>query len=187
MQFCLFIFFGHTAWLMGSSFPNQGLNPGISQQSKCRVLTTGPPGNAQFAFYVRVWMLGRFGHTWLSNAMACNPPGLSVHGLLQTRILEWVAMPSSRGFSWPRDGTQVFCLAGGSFTTSTTWEAHAFYIRNQAEAQRLRLGIFSWKIFLSLLSKALLSVLMTSFLAPVLLHLFNPYLFSTFPATPVQS
>ena len=34
-------------------------------------------------------------------------PGSSVHGILQTRILEWVAMPSSRGFSKPRDRTQV--------------------------------------------------------------------------------
>ena len=34
-------------------------------------------------------------------------PGSSVHGILQARILEWVAMPSSRGSSWPRDQTQV--------------------------------------------------------------------------------
>ena len=32
-----------------------------------------------------------------------SPPGFSVHGILQARILEWVAMPSSRGSSWPRD------------------------------------------------------------------------------------
>ena len=62
--------------------------------------------------------------------MDSNPQGPSVHGILQARILEWVTMPSSKGFSWPRDGTQVFCLVGGSFTTSATWEAHAFYIRN---------------------------------------------------------
>ena len=35
----------------------------------------------------------------------CSPPGSSVHGILQARILEWVAMPSSRGSSQPRDGT----------------------------------------------------------------------------------
>ena len=33
-------------------------------------------------------------------------------GILQTRILEWVGMPSSRGFSQPRDGTKVSCIAG---------------------------------------------------------------------------
>ena len=36
-------------------------------------------------------------------------------GILQTRILEWVAMPSSRGSSQPRDRTQVSCIAGGFF------------------------------------------------------------------------
>ena len=37
----------------------------------------------------------------------CSPPGSSVHGILQTRILEWVAMTSSRGSSWPRDRTCI--------------------------------------------------------------------------------
>ena len=41
----------------------------------------------------------------LCNLTDCRPPGSSVHGLLQARILEWVAMPSSRGSSWPRDQT----------------------------------------------------------------------------------
>ena len=39
--------------------------------------------------------------------MDCSPPGFSVHGFLQARILEWVAKPSSRGSSQPRDQTQV--------------------------------------------------------------------------------
>ena len=38
----------------------------------------------------------------LWDPMECNPPGSSVHGILQARILEWVAMPFSRGSSWPR-------------------------------------------------------------------------------------
>ena len=38
-------------------------------------------------------------------------------GILQTRILEWVAMPSSQGTSQPRDQTQVFCVAGRFFTS----------------------------------------------------------------------
>ena len=47
----------------------------------------------------------------------CSPPGSSVHGILQARILEWVAMPSSRGSSQPRDQTHVsssLALAGSS-------------------------------------------------------------------------
>ena len=39
----------------------------------------------------------------LCNPRTCNPPGSSVHGILQARILEWVAMPSSRGPSQPRN------------------------------------------------------------------------------------
>ena len=46
----------------------------------------------------------------------CSPPGSSVHGILQARILEWVAMPSSRGSSQPRDRTQVSRIAGRFFT-----------------------------------------------------------------------
>ena len=55
----------------------------------------------------------------LFDPMDCSPPGSSIHGILQARILEWVAMPSSRGSSWPRDWTCVFynsCIAGRFFT-----------------------------------------------------------------------
>ena len=52
----------------------------------------------------------------LCNPMDCSPPGSSVHGVLQERTLEWVAMPSSRVFSQPRDRTQISCTAGGFFT-----------------------------------------------------------------------
>ena len=44
-------------------------------------------------------VLSRFSHVWLFE----TPPGSSVHGILQAIILECVAMPSSRGSSWPRD------------------------------------------------------------------------------------
>ena len=47
----------------------------------------------------------------------CSPSGFSVHGILQARKLEWVAMPSSRGYSQPRDWTWVSCIAGRFFTT----------------------------------------------------------------------
>ena len=52
----------------------------------------------------------------LWNPMNCGSPGPSVHGILQARILEWVAIPFSRGCSQPRDWTQVSCIAGGFFT-----------------------------------------------------------------------
>jgi len=49
-------------------------------------------------------------HPTLFDPMDCGPPGSSVHGILQTRILEWVAVPSSRGSSKPRDQTCILCL-----------------------------------------------------------------------------
>ena len=49
--------------------------------------------------------------------MDCSPPGSSVHGISQARILEWVAISFSRGSSQPRNQTQVSCMAGGFFTT----------------------------------------------------------------------
>ena len=56
----------------------------------------------------------------LSRARLCSPmdhspPGSSVHGILQARILEWVAISSSRGSSGPRDQTPVSCIAGRFF------------------------------------------------------------------------
>ena len=52
-------------------------------------------------------MLSRFSCVWLCNAVDCSLPCSSVHGILQARILEWVAMPSSRGSSQPKDHTQA--------------------------------------------------------------------------------
>ena len=56
----------------------------------------------------------------LCDPMDCSLPGSSVQGILQGRILEWVAMPSSRGYSCLRDQTHVSCVsstAGRFFTT----------------------------------------------------------------------
>ena len=52
----------------------------------------------------------------LCDPMDCSPPGSSVHRILQARIPEWIAMPSSRGSSQPWDLTQVSCIAGRFFT-----------------------------------------------------------------------
>ena len=58
--------------------------------------------------------------------MNCSPPGSSVHGILEARILEWVAMPFSRGSSWPTGDpglTRVSCVAGRFFTVWALREA----------------------------------------------------------------
>jgi len=62
--------------------------------------------------------------------MDCSPPGSSVHGILQARILEWAAMPSSSRSSQPREGTSVsdvFCIVGGFFTTSATYVERLYF------------------------------------------------------------
>ena len=63
----------------------------------------------------------------LWDLMDCSPPGSSVHGILQARILEWVAMPSSRGSSQSRDQTQVSCTIGRFFTIWATREAQEYW------------------------------------------------------------
>ena len=65
-----------------------------------------------------------------------SPPGSSVHGILQARILEWAAMPSSRGSSWPRDWTWVSCssfigrqvLYTLSHLGRPRWESGSFWL-----------------------------------------------------------
>ena len=52
-----------------------------------------------------------------SSPALCNPIDYTVHGILQARILEWVAVPFSRGSFQPRVPTQVSRLAGGFFTS----------------------------------------------------------------------
>ena len=52
----------------------------------------------------------------LCDPVDCSLPGSSVHGILQARILEWVAIPFSRGSSQPRDWTWSSCIAGRHFT-----------------------------------------------------------------------
>ena len=47
----------------------------------------------------------------LCNPMDCSPPGPSVHGISQARILEWVAICSSRGSSRPKGGIPVSCIS----------------------------------------------------------------------------
>ena len=53
----------------------------------------------------------------LCDAMDCSPPGSSVHGISQARIMEWVTISFSRGSSGSRDKSQVSCITGRFFTT----------------------------------------------------------------------
>ena len=62
--------------------------------------------------------------------MVCDPPGSSVHGILQAKILEWIAIFPSKGSSQIEPESQSPALAGGFFTTSVTWEALNIYVKD---------------------------------------------------------
>ena len=57
----------------------------------------------------------------------CDTTDYTVHGILQARILEWVAIPFSRGPSQPRDWTQVSHIVGGFFTSWATRKAQEYW------------------------------------------------------------
>ena len=63
-------------------------------------------------YLMHVCMLSRFRVSDSCDPVDCSPAGFSVHGILQTRILEWVAMPSSRRTSQSRDQTHVSYVSG---------------------------------------------------------------------------
>ena len=64
----------------------------------------------------------------LCDPMDCSPPGFSAHGIFPARVLERVAMSSSRGSSWPRDQTCVSCIGRQVLNHWVTWEAHLWIL-----------------------------------------------------------
>ena len=81
-------------FLLQGIFPSQRSNSGLLH---CRLIL--------YPLSV-LWLVAQLCWT-LSKLLDCSLPGFSVHDILQLRILEWVAMPSSRESSHPRDQTQV--------------------------------------------------------------------------------
>ena len=91
----------------------------------------------------------------LCGPMDCSLPGSSVHGILQARILEWVAISFSRGSDLPNPGNESMSLTSPSladrfFTTSATWEALSHQIDNMNKEieiiKRNQMGILRLKI-----------------------------------------
>ena len=81
------------------------------------------------SFYLKVKVTQSCPTLW--DPMDCSLPGLSwiVHGILQARILDWLAVPFSRGSSQPRDWTQASNTAGRFFTSWATREAHYLLLK----------------------------------------------------------
>ena len=82
----------------------------------------------------------------LCDPLGYNLPGSSVHGILQARILEWVAISFSRGSSQPRDQTRVSCITGIFFTSWTSREAQGMpnYFQNGFWKPNHAWKLFTW-------------------------------------------
>ena len=101
-----------------------------SDYTNCRA-TGGSKVHTHTHTRTHVCILSRFGSCLTLtdscySPVDCSPPASSVHGILQARILEWVATPSFRGSSRPRDRTcisYVSCIGRQVLTTGATWEA----------------------------------------------------------------
>ena len=77
---------------------------------------------------MHAWVLSRFSHVWLFET-----PGASVHGILQARVLEWVALLQGIWLPWDLPNPRIklsslmsSALSSEFFTTSATWEAHMY-------------------------------------------------------------
>ena len=103
--------------------------------------TTGPPGNL-------VEMVKQSCLTFC-NPVDSSSSGSSVHGLLQTRTLEWVAISSFRGSSWPKDRTCISCIGRWVLYCWVTWEASLSKAAVLKRGQFCPPGIFGkvWRCF----------------------------------------
>ena len=111
---------------------------------------------------------------WKSVAQSClplcdhmdySPPGPSVRGILQARILEWVAIPFSRGSSWPRDQIWVSSITGGFFNVWATLDINPLLVK-----------LFENSFSLSVDYLIILQIV--SFAVQKLLHLIRSHLFT---------
>ena len=84
-----------------------------------------------FSFFKWVWLFlfPKYSQSYSTLCNPMDPPVSSVHGIFQARILEWVAISSSRGSSWPRGLTHISCISciGRQILYHrVTWEAPVF-------------------------------------------------------------
>ena len=110
-------------FLFQGIFPTQRWNLCLLH---CRTLLL----NLQGSPLIPLCVLVAQSYPTLCNPIDCSPPGSSVHGILQSRILNWVVFSFSRGSSQPRDGTVVSRIEGKFFTICSTKEAQ-LHAKNQ--------------------------------------------------------
>ena len=118
--------FSRQDYWSGVPLPSPCVVPRESQMKQLATFRLNASGGMYLCICVSVSMLSR---SAICNSLQphglCSPPGSSVHGISRPRILEWVAMPSSRGASQPRDQTQissVSCIGRQILYHWVTWE-----------------------------------------------------------------
>ena len=99
--------------LLQGIFPTQGLNPRPPNYRQTLYQLSHKEKKSEVAQ----------SYPTLCDLMDYSLSGSSIHGIFQTRILDWVAISFSRGYSWPRNRTQVSSTAGRCFTIWATREA----------------------------------------------------------------
>ena len=105
-------------FLFQGTFLTEESNPGIMQADSLLTELWGKPQPYAWSEVKSLSCVQLF-----ATPMDCSPPGSSVHGIFQARILEWVAISFSRGSSQPRDQTRVSRIVGRRFTIWATREA----------------------------------------------------------------
>ena len=103
---------------VGSLFLLQGIFPTQGSNLRLLCLLHWQAGSLPLAPLGKLYLVSLEVSESHSVLTLCDPmdsclPGSSVHGILQARILEWVAVPFSRASSQPRDRTRISCIAGG--------------------------------------------------------------------------
>ena len=132
-SFLKFKIFGHPTWFWGSLVPQSGIKPRpMAVKASSSILWTAreiPKTNLLFWGFTILRESESASHLVcpaLCDPIHCSPPGSSVYGILQARILEWVAIPFSWGSSQLRDWTWVSLNVGRFFTIWATREAHPY-------------------------------------------------------------
>ena len=104
-------------------FSKGSSRPGIKPRSPILLADSLPSESPRKSIYLCFLVTS----VMSDSVQPCSLPGFSVHGILQAKVVEWVAVPSSRRFSLPRDQTQVSCVAGRFLTTEPIGKPRPIY------------------------------------------------------------
>ena len=131
IRYCKYFFYCRQLEILDKAYLFKCITELTRKQIHANQNQSGSRNAGKWRFALRIsatpwkWKIGHhsveFDSLWTHGLY--SPPGFSVYGILQARILEWVAVPFSRGSSQPKDRTQVSHIAGRFFTVWASREA----------------------------------------------------------------